>query len=69
MSTQGTRTVTYRCTNENCGAEDHPVFFAHERILPMLNCWKCHAGFQRPIQECIEYRIGMFPVEEERARA
>jgi len=60
---EGTRRVTYKC--RKCGAEDHPLFFSHEAIPPVANCWKCGAGRNEPrIDVCLNHGIGMFPIDK-----
>lgn len=53
------KTVKYVCTA--CGATDSPTFMEHERALPVINCWKCHAGQGKPVEYCLANSVGMFP--------
>lgn len=52
--------IKYKC--EQCGAEDTDKRFLNEHVRPVINCHKCHAGFQQDIQTQLARRIGMFPV-------
>ena len=36
------RYAKYKC--EQCKAEDTDKIFSHEQPVPIINCWKCHAG-------------------------
>jgi DNA-directed RNA polymerase subunit RPC12/RpoP len=50
--------VKFKCAQ--CGAEDSPKFFPNEAIPPAVNCWKCHAGYNKPIEEMLALKMGMF---------
>jgi hypothetical protein len=54
--------VKYVCNK--CGAEDHVKVFPDESIPATVNCWKCHAGFQKDVAEMLATGIGMFPPKE-----
>ena len=47
-----------------CGAEDTVKLFEDESVPSAVNCWKCHAGFQKDINEMIATGSGMFPPKE-----
>lgn len=36
------RKVYYRCSEEDCGAEDSDKLFEHENPVAIWVCWKCH---------------------------
>jgi hypothetical protein len=56
------RYVKYVCSS--CGAEDTDKLFSHELQAPVINCWKCHAGFQKEVGQMLRSNTGMFPVQE-----
>jgi DNA-directed RNA polymerase subunit RPC12/RpoP len=58
----GMREVKYVCAK--CGAEDTVAYFSHETTTPVINCWKCHAGMKKSIQESLQFNEGMFPPRE-----
>ena len=59
---KGNYEVKYRCAQ--CGAEDTDKRFAHESPLPVINCWKCKAGFRiLDLSEQMGTKMGMFPVQ------
>jgi hypothetical protein len=51
--------VKFICTK--CGAEDTGRFYPSETTPPAINCWKCHAGYQKSMEDMITRNIGMFP--------
>ena len=53
--------TTYVC--RQCGAEDHDWSDSKAAAPMVLNCWKCHSGLQKPIEEMLAGRIGMFPLQ------
>ena len=55
-------TVRFRCTNSNCKAEDSETS-AHPTPGP-LNCYKCHAGMGKPIDEMRKMFVGMFRLDD-----
>lgn len=57
--------VTYTCAK--CGATDTPRFFPSEPIPPAVNCYKCHAGFQKDLQEMLMSGSAMFPPKHKAA--
>lgn len=56
------REVAYTCAQ--CGAHDTVKLYTNEATPPAINCWKCKAGYNRPIGTMLEGRIGMFPLED-----
>jgi DNA replicative helicase MCM subunit Mcm2 (Cdc46/Mcm family) len=62
MAKEELKFVKYRCTK--CGEEDTGKYYENEPISPVINCWKCHAGFQKDIDYMIQNRVGMFVVQE-----
>jgi hypothetical protein len=55
------RYANYMCSK--CAAIDTDKLFPEEPVKPVINCWKCHAGFQVPIDQMLQARVGMFPTE------
>ena len=55
--------IKYRCTK--CGKEDTGKYFENEAIAPVINCWNCHAGFQKDVDYMIANQVGMFIVPED----
>lgn len=47
--------VKYQCTQ--CGENDTVKYFTDESVVSPLNCWSCHAGYQKT-------QPGMFAVAE-----
>ena len=56
------RTVTHVYKCEQCGAVDRPSFFTHEVIPQAINCWNCHAGRGKTIQQQEATGVGMLIV-------
>ena len=46
--------TTYVC--RQCGAEDHDWSDSKAAAPMVLNCWKCHSGLQKPIEEMLAGR-------------
>lgn len=55
------REVKYVCSDSDCEAEDNPKFYAAEQIPSVINCWKCHAGLNKPVNQMLMEHVGMFP--------
>jgi hypothetical protein len=64
---QDIRYEKYICSN--CGVMDTVALSPHEPKPGVINCWKCHAGFQKSTEEQYAKQLGMFPVEPPHARA
>ena len=62
------RYVKYICSNEDCLAEDTDKLFSNETPVPVINCWKCHAGMKLSVEESLMRRKGMFLQVEEESR-
>lgn len=56
------RYVKYVCAK--CQKEDTAKYFENEQIAPVINCWSCHAGFQKGVDEMLMNKVGMFPIVE-----
>jgi transcription elongation factor Elf1 len=53
------RYVKFTCAH--CGAVDTMKLFENENAPEVINCWNCHAGFKKSVEEMILGRFGMFP--------
>lgn len=51
--------VRYKC--KQCGAEDSDNGL-HGPSPGALDCWNCHSGRYKSLDEMIRGRIGMFPL-------
>ena len=63
-ASDGMREVGYKCSNPKCLATDKVRYFPNEQVLPVINCWKCHAGFQKTTADQLAFQVGMFPLLE-----
>lgn len=50
--------VKFTCTK--CGAEDTVRLYPSEAVPIAINCWNCHAGFNKSMEDMITRNFGMF---------
>lgn len=53
------REILYTC--KQCGSIDCARLYENEATPPVINCFHCHAGFNKPLDEMLGQGIGMFP--------
>jgi hypothetical protein len=53
------REIKYACLK--CGAVDTVRLYDHEGVPPAVNCWKCHSGYGKPVDEMLGLEMGMRP--------
>jgi hypothetical protein len=53
----------YQC--QKCGETDTVKIFDGESFPHVINCWNCHAGYQKELGVMAATGEGMFPVAEE----
>lgn len=49
----------YVCTKQTCRAKDRGRYFPEEPPALMINCWKCHAGTNKSVEDMIARSEGM----------
>ena len=57
------RYVKYVC--QECGAKDSDKLFSNESPLPYINCWNCHSGSGKNIDQMHSQGFGMKLVQED----
>lgn len=56
------RYIDYECGK--CGALDSVALYETEPVPVTINCFKCHAGLNKSIEDMCALRAGMFPVKK-----